>query len=115
MLHTRLYNVTTLLKLEAEDKTYRATCITCEAKDGPPEKAVQQRERCKICQNDKPVHAFTHARRHQSKSEWICVESSIQLVQPAGAVRSQRSRRRVLDGYVQNARMHVTHHVLAAA
>ena len=62
MLHIRLYNVTTLLKLEAEDRTYRATCITCEAADALTEKSDQQRVQCTICQNDKPVHAFSHAR-----------------------------------------------------
>ena len=41
--------------------------------------------------------------------------ANIQHVQPAAAVRSPRSRKRVLDGCAKNRKILITHHALAVA
>ena len=73
-LPVRYFNVTVLLNLEAEDKTYKATCSICEASAVDTEHASQETVRCKVYKTAKPLHAFSPAHRSQRKSTWACPE-----------------------------------------
>ena len=75
-LPLRYFHVSALLKLEAEDRIYAATCSSCglsQLDTGPPTQATV---RCKVCKEAKPLQAFSSARQHshKNKDEWACLE-----------------------------------------
>ena len=76
------FRLTMLLNLEAEDKSYRATCSICEASAVDTDHASQQTVRCKVCQKAQPLHAFRPSKHN--RDDWACLKCEFPTCSSSG-------------------------------